>query len=177
MSKRKPEVLTTREFLDRVESLLGEQRSKVFVMVTRRHEELAGKSESFRFALSQADYLIASDELSDAPHVLTQQQMFEAISKWDRVKSLKIALMAGPENSAEAYIKSIKSQFTGFPDIYPITFKDNFEVDEKITGKVIEELNHHSPDILFVWSALKSEEEWIANYRHRFNCSVVIGLH
>jgi UDP-N-acetyl-D-mannosaminuronic acid transferase (WecB/TagA/CpsF family) len=177
MLKRNPESINAQDFIKRLEGVLPEQRARVFVFVTGRHAELACASEPFEFALSQADFLIASDEYPSTHQVLSQDSMLGALATWVSNRAIKVALIAGPERDAEVSSRAIAEKHPALEAIKPISLQRNFDKDEQVTGKVIEEINRLSPDILLVWSSLNAEETWIANYRHRFNCSAVIGLH
>lgn len=176
LAQRAIETLSLETVLGMVESALAEQRAQVFVFFTEAHRKLAASSDQFTFAMSQADHCFAGDKQSGSTFV-NQKGFLDSLAQLTKTNKSKIAVLVGPDKESGPLARKLETAHQGFSGLVPIDLARNYDTDETITGHIIEAINRASPDIVLVASGLKNQEIWIANYRHRFNCSVVIGLH
>lgn len=176
MPQRPIESLSLETVMGMVKSALAEQRARVFVFFTDSHRKLSASIDQFKFAMSQADHCFAGDKQSGATFV-SQKDFLDSLARLTTTSKSKIAVLAGPDKASGPLARKLETAHLGFSGIVPIDLAPNYDTDETITGHIIEAINRASPDIVLVASGLKNQEIWIANYRHRFNCSVVIGLH
>ena len=170
------ESLSLESVMGMINSALAEQRARVFVFFTEAHRKLSASIDQFKFAMSQADHCFAGDKQSGAMFV-NQKYFLDSLAQLTKTTNSKIALLAGPEKASGPLARKLETTHQGFSGLIAIDLAQNYHTDEAITGQIIEAINRASPDIVLVASDLKNQEIWIANYRHRFNCSVVIGLH
>ena len=176
MKNRTAEALSVSDVIKDVRAALSEQRARVFVFFTEAHRKLSHSHETFQFAMSQADHCFAADKESGTPFT-SQKELLDALANLAGTSKCKLALLAGPDKVARDLAHKLEKAHPGFSEITAIDLPKYYDTDEDVTGHVIEALNRASPDIVLMSSGLRTQEIWIANYRHRLNCSVVMGLH
>jgi UDP-N-acetyl-D-mannosaminuronic acid transferase (WecB/TagA/CpsF family) len=176
MTKRPVETADISVALKTLKGELNEQRARIFIFHTDAHRKLGLRHTLFENAMAQAERLFSGDNLSGTPFI-GQKELLDGLASLMKDSPKKVAILSGPTKDARDLAIKMERNHPGFAGLVAIDLPPNYDQDETITGHLIEAINRANVDVVLISSLLKNQEIWLANYRHRFNCSIIIGLH
>lgn len=176
MHKYNIETCESGEAIQAILNELGQQRARVFIFYTDAHRKLSKRHAKFEHAMAQADRIFCAEELIGAPFI-GQKEWLDGLAIALKGRTSKVVVLAGPIKDARDLAKKMETTHLGFSGLVAIDLPPNYDSNETITGHVIEAINKVGAEIILLSSMLLNQEVWLANYRHRLNCSVIIGLH
>lgn len=175
MYKKEVEAVSVDEVIKALLSEVGHQRAHVFVLYTDAHRKLAKRHASFDLAMTQSDRLFCGDELTN-PKFVGQKELLDGLAVALKGNPAKVMVLAGPVKDARDLVKKMEQIHVGFRGLVAVDLPPNYDQNEALTGHVIESINKGGAEIILMSSLLLNQEVWIAKYRHRMNCSVILGL-
>jgi len=155
---------------------LTQHRAHVYIFYTEAHKRLASKQDGFENAIAQAERVFSGDPQCGSP-CIGQKELLAGLAQLAHEKHVKIALLCGPVKVARDMAVQLEKDHPGFRGLIAIDLPPSYDTNETITGQVIASINQSGADIVLISSLLRNQEVWLANYRHRCNCSIMIGLH
>lgn len=176
MYKKEVEPVGVDELIKAILSEIGSGRAHIFVLYTDAHRKLAKRHATFEHAMSQGARLFCGDELIN-PKFIGQHELLNSLAAVLKGNAAKVMVLAGPVKDARDLAKKMELTHKGFSGLVAVDLPPNYDQNETITGHVIESINKVGAEIIFISSMLLNQEVWLAKYRHRINCSVIIGLH
>jgi UDP-N-acetyl-D-mannosaminuronic acid transferase (WecB/TagA/CpsF family) len=175
MYKKEVEAVSVGEVIKAILGEVGHQRAHVFVLYTDAHRKLAKRHPSFEHAMTQSDRLFCGDELTNAKFV-GQKELLDSLAGALKDAPAKVVVLAGPVKDARDLAKKMEQMHVGLTGLVAVDLPPNYDQNETITGHVIESINKVGAEIILMSSMLLNQEIWVSKYRHRINCSVILGL-
>lgn len=177
--------VTMSEAIEQVDEMVRVGGSYQVLTPNVDHVMLYSKDELFRCVYDNGDLIVAdgmplvwaSKLFGDPlPERVTGSDMMPQLCELAARREYKIYIMGGQIDSAVKASKKLTTLYPGLNVVGTSCPAFGFENDMEMNQRIIKDINHSKPDILFVAIGTPKQEKWIFNYKNDLDVTVLIGV-